>query len=393
MFRPQRLLVACVLAAWVGVALGCGGTGEVTTPTEVPKKEVEKTAIVPAGKKTDKGEPVALAGAPKKDAAPKAAGEPVIPKPKAPKAGVLKSGPKAYEDLPEPWRSRLSKDRFDYMEECKREIDSARELVRELPVRPGETILGASEWVMHAEKLYAEDVKKWGLVRSNRAQDIIRNSQTMLSRAWGELRSREERLRKAKAKLSDAEAKLAAAEKNDPPYLNPLFAGCTTAEEFNVRGGIPWESLEPVRLGAVQVRITGLVIGKVKGVQFGREGESVKPALVIKLELLNVHPTKKVEYTPWGGKEVSFEDEGGRATIKDNFDNKYRIVTYGLGVSVTGAIKSMVSIHPDKTLNDVLVFEPPIDKATHLDLELPAKNYSGEGMIHIRIPMKYIVRE
>jgi hypothetical protein len=51
-----------------------------------------------------------------------------------------------------------------------------------------------------------------------------------------------------------------------------------------------------------------------------------------------------------------------------------------------------VSVYPNKPVTDVLVFELPLDTATHLDLELPATNYGGKGMIRFRIPMKSISR-
>jgi len=39
-----------------------------------------------------------------------------------------------------------------------------------------------------------------------------------------------------------------------------------------------------------------------------------------------------------------------------------------------------------------LVFEPPIEKAEYLRLELPASNAGGTGMLRIQIPAKMIQR-
>jgi hypothetical protein len=49
-----------------------------------------------------------------------------------------------------------------------------------------------------------------------------------------------------------------------------------------------------------------------------------------------------------------------------------------------------LAIHPGKPVKDALVFEKPIEAATFLFLELPAKNYNGEGMIRFRIQLKPI---
>jgi hypothetical protein len=113
--------------------------------------------------------------------------------------------------------------------------------------------------------------------------------------------------------------------------------------------------------------------------------------LMIRLELLNTNPTKKVEYKTWAGRDFSFDRD--YATLQDNFGNIYKRITFGFGSFPIGAVDRSDSIYPDKTMTDVLVFELPLDTAAHVDLELPASNYGGEGMIRFRIPKKYIKRE
>ena len=60
-------------------------------------------------------------------------------------------------------------------------------------------------------------------------------------------------------------------------------------------------------------------------------------------------------------------------------------------VPPSDAVKRPVSIYPSKKQVDVLVFEPPIDTAKHLDLEMPATNYGSEGMVRFRIPINFVI--
>jgi hypothetical protein len=144
-------------------------------------------------------------------------------------------------------------------------------------------------------------------------------------------------------------------------------------------------------LGDLQVQIVKTSIGKVPLKDIFRENATSKDnLLMVKLELRNLNPTKKVEYHSWAGEDFAFVRD--YATLKDNFGNSYKRISFGLGSQPIGAVKGSESLYPNKSVTDVLLFEVPLDTATHLDLELPAKNYSCEGMIRFRIPMKDVVR-
>jgi hypothetical protein len=142
---------------------------------------------------------------------------------------------------------------------------------------------------------------------------------------------------------------------------------------------------KPVRHGDLQVEIVKTVIGKVPLRDFGEDALSKDDLLMIKLNLLNMNATKKVEYRSWAGGDLSLSRD--YATLKDNFGNSYKRIGFSLRADPVGAIERSKSLHPDKPVTDVLVFEVPLETATHLDLELPAKNYGGEGLIRFRIPM------
>ena len=151
-----------------------------------------------------------------------------------------------------------------------------------------------------------------------------------------------------------------------------------------------WSSPDKtVQLGDVRVRILGAAVGKISLVDVGRDRSTSKDdLLMITVELSNRSATKKLEYDSWSGADVAFRRD--YATIRDNFDNNYKRITFGLFSHPVGAAGRHESLFPGKSVSDVLVFEPPIDRAAYLNLEMPAKNFGEEGMIRFRLPVKDI---
>jgi len=144
-----------------------------------------------------------------------------------------------------------------------------------------------------------------------------------------------------------------------------------------------------IRLGDLQIKITKLIIGKVHIKDTINENAfSENDLLLIRLDLLNTNPTKKIDYNSWSGKLFSITRDF--ATLKDNFGNFYKRIGFGLGSYPVGSVERSASIYPNKSIIDVLVFEVPLDTAKYLDLELPATNYDSEGAIRFRIPIKSI---
>jgi hypothetical protein len=145
-----------------------------------------------------------------------------------------------------------------------------------------------------------------------------------------------------------------------------------------------------VRQGDLQVQITLVTIGQVPLKTITGNSKSKDNLLMVKLELLNMNPTKKVEYHSWSGKDISFDRDF--ATLKDNFGNSYKRISFGLGSYPVGAVERSESIYPNKSVTDVLVFEVPLDTIEYLRLELPAKNFGGTGMLRFQIPKAMIQR-
>lgn len=145
-----------------------------------------------------------------------------------------------------------------------------------------------------------------------------------------------------------------------------------------------------IRQGDLQVQVAQVTIGKVALKTITGNSESKDDLLMVKLELLNTNRTKKVEYQSWSGRDISFDRD--YATLKDNFDNSYNRISFGLGSYPVGAVERSESIYPNKSVTDVLVFEVPLDTIEYLRLELPAKNFGGTGMLRLQIPKAMIQR-
>jgi hypothetical protein len=146
-----------------------------------------------------------------------------------------------------------------------------------------------------------------------------------------------------------------------------------------------------VQQGHLQVRVANTSIDKVPLKDVFREGTTSKDdLLMIKLELLNTNPTKKMEYRSWAGGDFSLDRD--YATLKDNFGNSYKRITFGLSAYPVGAVQRSASIYPNKSVTDVLVFEVPLENIEYLRLELPAKNFDGTGMLRLQISKGMLIR-
>jgi hypothetical protein len=61
------------------------------------------------------------------------------------------------------------------------------------------------------------------------------------------------------------------------------------------------------------------------------------------------------------------------------------------GVAIAGQVRSAVSLDPGKSLEDLLVFEPPLNEIRFLRLELPAAAFGDTGSLRFQIPMGMIL--
>jgi len=195
------------------------------------------------------------------------------------------------------------------------------------------------------------------------------------------------------AKEPEKDADQVATHADPPPVAEPAAARPSPVPEKPAKPSPPpveWASAEtPIKQGDVQVQVKAVKVGLIPLVD-RREvtGKSKDSLLSIELEITNLSETKKLEYRTWGGRAVSF---GTHTRLTDNFDNGYKVVNFGFGSNVAGSVESE-SVYPGKAIKDVIAFEEPVGKVEYLNLELPAEQFGGTGMLRIRIPASMIQR-
>lgn len=142
---------------------------------------------------------------------------------------------------------------------------------------------------------------------------------------------------------------------------------------------------QPVKQGEIMVKVVGARVGKITlGKDFsGQPQVSPEPQLWIQLQIGNASKAMKHNYKTWAGRDFAVERD--YATLSDNFGNHYKRVDFGLMDKPVGRGES-ASIYPNRYITDLLVFEPPVANVQYLNLELPARNFGGTGMLRIRIP-------
>jgi hypothetical protein len=150
------------------------------------------------------------------------------------------------------------------------------------------------------------------------------------------------------------------------------------------------DAANALRLGDVQVQVKGVKVGKiaVKDIMSGDQ-QSNDDLLAVTIEVSNLSAGKKIDFTTWRGERMSFDL--AFASLTDDNENTYKRISFGATTRIVGGVDNE-SIYPGKAISDVLVFEKPVDAAKWLHLELPAKNFKGEGVLRFAIPATMISR-
>jgi len=167
-----------------------------------------------------------------------------------------------------------------------------------------------------------------------------------------------------------------------------LIGGCSKPRE---PGKV--DSDETVRVEIIACRI-GPLTYQSRDRKNKLDSKSVKAkedSLLFTVEILNRSDSKKLNYTGWC-------EEGNprkRAKLTDNFGNVYgpKLHSSAVRMSSMEVIGHRTgALYPGSSLNDLLVFELPIDNATLLTLELPKEAFdeSASGNFVLRIPTKDI---
>jgi hypothetical protein len=89
--------------------------------------------------------------------------------------------------------------------------------------------------------------------------------------------------------------------------------------------------------------------------------------MVIKITIFNQSVNRKIDYSTWRGRLFS------NSALKDNFGNNYKTIDFGIQ-ELGNAVTRSEAIHPGKSVEDILVFEKPIDNASTFSVELKGSN-------------------
>jgi hypothetical protein len=136
---------------------------------------------------------------------------------------------------------------------------------------------------------------------------------------------------------------------------------------------------EAAVLNSVAVKIESVEIGIVKIKGF-RASESKDQNLIVRVKTTNRSKERKVDYRCWQDGFLS------KCTLRDDKGNRYKSVHFGIGDAIDGQVRGGESIYPRKSIEDVLIFEPPVTAATKLTLELEASCVGGDGTYRFEIP-------
>ena len=129
--------------------------------------------------------------------------------------------------------------------------------------------------------------------------------------------------------------------------------------------------IKTVRLG------TATKIGIAGKQEFG-------PFLCVTLQVTNTSPAKKVDFEGWS-RDAQFV--GPHCSLADEHGNQYKQMRSGIGGKWDGQVLSQ-TIAPQGAMTDVLIFEPPVDAANELRLEIPAESLEREGWFRFSIPRR-----
>jgi hypothetical protein len=126
---------------------------------------------------------------------------------------------------------------------------------------------------------------------------------------------------------------------------------------------------EAVQVGDIHVAVTQAAVESVALGGFQDRAE----ALVVRLSLDNLNPTRRRPYRSWAG----------NARLVDNFGNSYKTLRRPADTGVTEA-----ALNPTSPVADLLLFESPIATAGYVDLHLPGENIGASSAIDFRIQLQ-----
>ena len=145
-----------------------------------------------------------------------------------------------------------------------------------------------------------------------------------------------------------------------------------------------WHIGQPVAIGDATVTVVSSEIGLVPLKSLGGDSDiSVKPALMIKLALVNTSATRILNYHPYAPPQFG---RSHGATLEDDLGNVYRPIGFGFETKIVGQVRHSKDLYPGKNIEDLLVFQPPVTAAKTLTLQIEGSRVGGHGTITFTLP-------
>jgi hypothetical protein len=143
--------------------------------------------------------------------------------------------------------------------------------------------------------------------------------------------------------------------------------------------------------GVIEVWSPGAHVGRIEFTL--RNDIQMRPGMAIRLVVKNLSRSRRLQFETWAGGRLG---KAYQATLIDDLGNHYKRVSPGPGYEAAG-IPLPDFLGPEKYLEDVVVFEAPVDNAKLLYISLPCINYLGEAgprePLQIVIPVAGLERE
>lgn len=142
---------------------------------------------------------------------------------------------------------------------------------------------------------------------------------------------------------------------------------------------------DPLQLGSVQLQITEVRVGQVPLYNdiFKEDSWSEAELLMIRVYVTNSSSSAQFDYSGWMSEVASLRKID--AALTDDLGNSYSLVSFGTARHVKHAT-TWEPLQPGESVADAVVFEAPVDGATHFNLTLSARGCDTEDEFRFRIP-------
>lgn len=180
-------------------------------------------------------------------------------------------------------------------------------------------------------------------------------------------------------------------ESEKPSFELPKLASVPTTGkgEGRVLDDSEWTdaSNAAIQREDVWVKVSSARLERVGLESQGRRLLSDQRYLVIRVQLANNGVERVIEYKSWRGYQSA--SGNARVVLQDSAGRTIASAGFPADTHLVGAVRE-ARIFPDKSLDDLLVFQPPVGDYQHLDLILPGQAVGVQGDFRFRIPRSMV---